>query len=159
VTKPSPGHSIGNACSLSVYLIIGLLYGNKACRRSLEVSGPRPLEMSASRNGVGDDERTRSAATDRRLTNVLADRWKVAAAATVPACLLTLGKRTSRDEDWLSVRSNMHCFERLRLMVSCLCACARNISDHENRTQGGRAALHEVLLTRPDIHGEVSTGL
>jgi len=43
-------------------------------------------------------------------------------------------------------------------MASCLCACARNMSDHENRTQGGPAALHEVLLTRPDIHGEVSTG-
>ena len=28
------------------------------CRRSLEVSGPRPLEMSVSKNGLGDDERT-----------------------------------------------------------------------------------------------------
>jgi hypothetical protein len=77
----------------------------------------------------------------------------------VPACLLTLGKRPSRNKDWLPVRSNMHCFERLRLMVSCLCACARNTSDHENRPQGGRAALDEVLLARTDIHGEVSTGL
>jgi hypothetical protein len=92
------------------------------------------------------------------LTDVLAGMWTVAA-ATVLACLLTLGKRTSRNEDWLPVRLNMHCFERLRLMVSYLCPGARNISDHEKRTRRGRAALNEVLLARPDIHGEVSTGL
>jgi hypothetical protein len=73
--------------------------------------------------------------------------------------LLTLRKRISQDEDWFPIRSNMHRFQRLRLLVSCLRRCARNISDHEKRTEGGCAALHEVLLAGADIHGEVSTGI
>ena len=48
------------------------------------MSGSRPLEMSVSKNGLGNDERTRSA-TIELLTDVLARRRTVAAAATVLA--------------------------------------------------------------------------
>jgi hypothetical protein len=50
-----------------------LLGANKFCRSSLEVSGPHPLEMSVSRNGLGDDARTRSA-TDRSESQSAAQR-------------------------------------------------------------------------------------
>jgi hypothetical protein len=53
----------------------------------------------------------------------------------------------------------MHRFQGLRLLVSCLRRYARNIPDYEERTEGGCAALHEILLAGPDIHGDVRTGL